>query len=156
MRRASIAVLSGLLLAGVASAVVSPTLSLRSGASIRGSHFRSNELVRVMFGTGRLQVRRVHTNAAGSFAAVVPSATKSCSGLFVRAVGASGDHAVLRLPSRSCSPDSSTVPSGASGQPTTSAAGGNQTTTTTSSGADGIQRTDGLPPNADGVLSHKL
>jgi len=130
MARTLAAVVTGLVLAGSAFAGSGPkpTLTLKSGAAVQGHHFRSHELVRVVFGSGGLQARRVRASAAGSFLALLPATSDRCSGLMVRATGISGDFAVLRVPPPMCAPAAPTAPGG----------------------ADGTPRDDGLPPNADG------
>jgi len=130
MTRILAAVVTGLVLAGSAFAGsgAKPTLTVKSGGAVQGLHFRSHELVRVVFGSGGLRARRVRASAAGSFLAPLPAISDRCSGLFVRATGISGDSAVLRVPAPMCAPAGPATPGG----------------------ADGTPRNDGLPPNADG------
>jgi len=102
-------VLAGEALAGPAPR---PLLKLDANRSVRGLHFKAHELVRVVAGGN---VRRVRASAVGSFA-LLPPPVDSCSSLLVRATGASGDVAVLRLQGL-CPPPSATGAQGADNPP---------------------------------------
>jgi hypothetical protein len=91
-----------------ASAVVKPALSAASSETrivVRGTHFVANERVAVRV-IGRTITRgRTVTTAGGSFRlALRRPAPRVCNTLVVRANGARGDWAVLRIGSPECNP----------------------------------------------------
>jgi hypothetical protein len=96
----------GLVGATLALGAVKPVLGLGGDKSVRGSHFKAHELIRVVFSWDVQRVRIVRASAAGSFAALLPSSA-SCASLRIRATGASGDIAALAL-SRGLCPSSNT------------------------------------------------
>lgn len=77
-----------------------PSLRLlgSSPITVRGIHFKARERVRVtLFATGAL-VARVRTSEAGAFTAQFgDNVAGGCSGLSIRAVGAGGDRALLKV-----------------------------------------------------------
>jgi hypothetical protein len=95
-------------LAGTALATASPRPVLRLGAAnaVRGSHFKAHELVRVVFTSEVRRVRVIRVSATGSFASALPAPTDSCSGMVIRATGASGDVASIALSAGLCPPPS--------------------------------------------------
>jgi hypothetical protein len=131
-----------LVLAGSAAGAsgIRPTLQLETGHAVHGRHFRSHELVRIVFVADGRRIRRVHASAWGSFTTPLPASFTACSGLLVRAAGTSGDVAVLNVAQRQCaSPGTSGSRTGQAGGATqTSAAGsgtGGGTETTAGSGS---------------------
>src|SRR5215472_13579831 len=100
MRRTLIVIpTAALLLAGtaVATAGVRPVLRLGTANAVRGSHFKAHELVRVVFTSDVRRVRVIRVSATGSFASSLPAPVDSCSGMVIRATGASGDVASIAL-----------------------------------------------------------
>jgi hypothetical protein len=81
------------------------------------------------------RVRQIRASAGGSFAALLPAPIDSCSTLLIRATGASGEVAVIRLPQGLCPPPS--------------AAGAHSADTLPA-------QTGGVTPSADGVASRNL
>ena len=69
---------------------------------IRGTGFKAHERVRVTATPGG--VRRVVSRANGTFRAVFAGSVDRCVGLTVRAAGARGDEAALKLPQPACPP----------------------------------------------------
>lgn len=101
-----IAAATALVLAGAALATpgsLSPVLRLGPAGVVRGSHFKAHELVHVVFTAGVRHVRVIRVGAAGSFAAILP-ATVSCSTLWIRATGSSGDAASIASSTALCPP----------------------------------------------------
>jgi hypothetical protein len=97
-----------------ASAVAIP--SLAGGASrarvrivtlsplvVRGTGFKVREHVRVTATPGG--IRRVVSNAGGTFRATFSTPVDRCMGLSVSAVGARGDRAAVKLPQPACPPE---------------------------------------------------
>src|SRR5262245_14232005 len=125
------AVFVALALAGasVAATGLNPALRLDAKHTVRGSHFKPHELVRIVITADVERVRLIRATARGSFAAPLPAPPDSCSHLLIRATGASGDGAVIRLPQGLCPPPS------ANGAP---------------------PQTDGVTPAADGVATYNL
>jgi hypothetical protein len=107
--------------AGTALATASPRPVLRLGAAnaVRGSHFKAHELVRVVFTSEVRRVRVIRVSAAGSFASALPARTDSCSGIVIRATGASGDVASIALSTGLCPPPSASSAQGAPSTPST-------------------------------------
>ena len=72
---------------------------------VSGAHFRAHERVVVTLDTATRHLRRVVTDASGSFLAdfgVI--AFGRCAGFGLSAVGASGDRAVAKIPRPACIP----------------------------------------------------
>jgi hypothetical protein len=103
--------------ASAGAAAVRPVLSVGADNAVRGSHFRSKELIRIVVSSGVQRVRIVRASAAGSFAAVVPLPTDACTTLVIRATGASGDAAALALSRGWCPAASTSGTQGAGVQP---------------------------------------
>jgi len=105
-----VAIVSGLLLslAAPAAAVERPALSTTSSESrivVRGTHFAANERVTVRVLGRTVSRTRALTTARGSFrVALRRPAPRACNTLIVRATGARGDWAVLRIGSPECNP----------------------------------------------------
>lgn len=96
-----------LLAAGAGSAVAPPTLTLasRQPVAVTGAHFRAGELVRVVATSDGVWSARVRADVRGRFAVDFPAVVVSrCSGLQIRAVGARGSVAALKLPLPACLP----------------------------------------------------
>jgi hypothetical protein len=122
--------------AGLASASLRPALQLGTADVVRGTHFKAHELVHVVFTSDVRHVRVLRVNAAGSFTAVLPS-IDSCTGVRIRATGASGDVASIALSKATCAPAGST---------------GTQTTgTAQSSGSTSPGSGDTTPPSSGGT-----
>jgi hypothetical protein len=108
MRLIAIAAAALLALAGVAqgghdSTAQTPVLRLVK-LTLLGSGFQSSERVRVTFVATTRAVRNVHTSQRGSFSTPVPL-FGGCSGpVMVKALGAHGDQATLKIPRRACMP----------------------------------------------------
>jgi hypothetical protein len=105
-----VAILGCMLLSLVApaSALEKPALSTVSSETriiVRGTHFVANERVAVRV-IGRTITRaRTVTTARGSFrVSLRRPAPRGCNTLVVRATGARGDWAVLRMGSPECNP----------------------------------------------------
>jgi hypothetical protein len=105
-----VAIVSGLLLllTAPAAAVERPRLSTISSETrivVRGAHFVGNERVTVRVIGRTIVTRRTVTTARGSFRiAVRRPEPRACNTLVVRATGARGDWAVLRIGSPECNP----------------------------------------------------
>ena len=103
-------ILSGLLLslAAPAAAIQKPALSTASSGErmvVRGTHFAANEWVTVRVYGRTVATKRTITTASGSFrVALERPAPRACNSFVVRAAGARGDSAVLRLGSPECNP----------------------------------------------------
>jgi hypothetical protein len=94
--------------AAPAAALERPALSMRSSGQriiVRGTHFVPNERVTVrVFGRTVSRTRTI-TTAQGSFrVSLRRPAPRACNTLVVRATGARGDWAVLRIGSPECNP----------------------------------------------------
>jgi hypothetical protein len=74
---------------------------------IAGASFKSRELVRVQaIGTFGTRAKSVRATALGRFAVRFASLSGDpCKLRFVRATGAAGSHAMLRLPPGACQPE---------------------------------------------------
>jgi hypothetical protein len=97
-------VVLGLAAAGLGGTTRTPKL-LVAAQTVQGRQFHRREIVRVTFVFASRQVRRVRTNATGSFGVDLPAAYDPCNGsLTVTARGATGDQAALKLPQRACLP----------------------------------------------------
>jgi hypothetical protein len=92
-----------LALATPASAATIPALQLQHVRPmiVRGVGFHARESVSVTAPSGHI---RTKTNAAGSFVVTFQSGGDRCSGGRIVAIGARGEHAVLRLPPTMCLP----------------------------------------------------
>jgi hypothetical protein len=97
-----------LALAAPAAAVERPALSMRSSGTrvvVRGTHFAANEQVRVRVIGRTVSRARTVTTARGSFrVSLRRPAPLACNTLVVRATGARGDWALLRIGSPECNP----------------------------------------------------
>jgi hypothetical protein len=93
--------LGALLAGGLASAAATkPTLTVLSlqPVAVRGANFASRERVRVTFVGTQTATVRVRATTAGSFRATFSNVSEDrCTGFAVRAVGARGSRAVLRV-----------------------------------------------------------
>ncbi|HZR95796.1 MAG TPA: hypothetical protein VFA56_08875 [Gaiellaceae bacterium] len=89
--------------AGAASAAAPPPRLqlLREPPSVVGSNFRARERVTVTVGA---TVIRTRTTSLGTFRAMLSAPVPRCGGIFVRAAGARGDVATLKLPLPACMP----------------------------------------------------
>jgi hypothetical protein len=110
MKALSLAVLAALVVAGLASASTRPSLRvLRTDPiTVRGTHFRARERVRVTlrYATTR-KTRTVRTSSTGAFTAALdtPATLDPCTdGFSVVAVGGSGERAVVKFVPRECPP----------------------------------------------------
>jgi hypothetical protein len=92
--------------ASLSTAAVRPVLRLDAGNALRGSHFKAHELVRVVFTSDVQRVRVLRASATGAFAAPLPAPTDSCSGVRIRATGATGDVAAIAISAGLCPPAS--------------------------------------------------
>jgi hypothetical protein len=105
-----VAIVSGLLLAlaAPAAAVEKPRLSTTSSETrmvVRGAHFAANERVTVRVFGRTIVTKRIVTTAQGSFrVALRRPAPRVCNMLVVRAIGARGDWAVVRIGAPECNP----------------------------------------------------
>jgi hypothetical protein len=82
-----------------------PTLRLAGNAplTVRGTHFRPSERVRVTVIAEVRRSKRVTASRTGAFIARFDATFDRCSGsLIVRAVGAGGSEAALKLPQPAC------------------------------------------------------
>jgi len=108
----SLAVLLAAATAVASSAATAPppkprlVLSDVRPATVRGAHFASSEQVRLRFSAGGdASTAIARTSGAGTFVATAPPSFgySPCGApLVVRAIGAGGDHATLRVPQREC------------------------------------------------------
>jgi hypothetical protein len=89
-------------------AVGKPALSTASSGTrivVRGTHFAASERVTVRVFGRTVVTKRASTTAGGSFrVALRRPAPRACNVLVVRAAGARGDSAVLRLAPPECNP----------------------------------------------------
>lgn len=73
--------------------------------TIRGLHFPAREWIHVTVAATSSHTARRWVNAAGSFTAIFPNlAFGPCAGVLVKAVGARGTVARLKIPQRACMP----------------------------------------------------
>jgi hypothetical protein len=100
---AVIALASGSL-AGLSS--LKPTLRLTDGAplTVRGTHFRAGERVRVTAVSLGSTTGRTTAGRGGSFVIRLSIKYNRCSGLTVFARGAKGSRAVIKRPAMNCRP----------------------------------------------------
>lgn len=95
-------------LAASAAAAEKPalsTVSSRTTIVVRGSHFVPYERVTVKVIGRTVATKRVTATARGSFrVALRKPRPRACNSLVVRATGARGDWAVLRIGSPECNP----------------------------------------------------
>jgi hypothetical protein len=91
-------------LAGVRS--VRPALRLTDGAplTIRGTHFRAGERVRVTAISLGSATRRTSAGPGGSFVMRLAIKYNRCSGLTVIARGTKGSRAAIKRPAMDCKP----------------------------------------------------
>ena len=94
------------LTAGTASGAgqARPTLLLVGNTSLRGMHFRAMERVHVVVVTRHTASKWVRTSRSGTFRTTLASLDPCLGTLAVRAIGAMGDTATLKLPQRDCPP----------------------------------------------------
>jgi hypothetical protein len=103
-------IISGLLLslAASAAALERPALAASSSGErivVRGTHFAASERVTVRVFGRTVATKRTVTTARGSFrVALARPAPRACNSFVVRAAGARGDSAVLRLGPPECNP----------------------------------------------------
>jgi hypothetical protein len=104
-RAAAAALLLAAVAAPAAAAPPPPSLTIVRTApnlTVRGSGFTPLERVRL---TAPMTSAAVRASSSGGFTAELPGAHVSrCSALVVRAVGATGDTALLKLPRPACMP----------------------------------------------------
>jgi hypothetical protein len=104
------ALVAAVLVTAGAGATAKPALRLlgKQPLAVRGASFKPSERVRVSFSTSTAKgVRSVRSSRAGVFTAQAPAtvAYDPCvESLVVRAIGAGGDAARLKLPQRACPP----------------------------------------------------
>src|SRR5919198_1327180 len=106
MRRGLAAVVLGLGVVGLASAA-SPAPSLRlvtrQPVAVQGAHFRAFEAVTLTVTALPPQVKRVKASRRGSFAVAFDKpVVRRCGSFAIRAVGARGSVAMLKLPLPAC------------------------------------------------------
>jgi hypothetical protein len=104
VKRLSILVLIGLVTASTAAAS-SPHLRITtvSPLTLRGNGFAANERVRVTVSAEISATRRVLTGSGGGFVARFPTITFGyCTASIIRAVGSTGDTAVIRIAAPEC------------------------------------------------------
>lgn len=105
MARLAAVLLAVLALAGAAAATSSPprlALTARTPTVVlHGSGFRARERVTVTAATAVLHVRATRL---GAFTLDTGVALSRCQGMIVRAVGARGSVALLKLPQPACMP----------------------------------------------------
>jgi hypothetical protein len=105
MARSAAVLVAVLALAGAAGATSSPprlTLAARTPTLVvRGTGFRARELVTV---TAATVVAHVRATRLGAFTLDTGVTLSRCSGVIVRAVGAHGTIAWLKLPQPACMP----------------------------------------------------
>jgi hypothetical protein len=97
-------VLIGLVTASTATAS-SPHLRITalSPLTLRGTGFAAHERVRVTVNAELSATRRVFTGSGGGFVARFPAITfRYCTASMIRAVGATGDVATLRVAAPEC------------------------------------------------------
>lgn len=107
IRTAAGVALVAALVAGAPAAAGTPRLQLShfQPLTVRGAGFHAHERVRVTLAAPDPQTRVVATSASGSFSVAFPAAhVGHCTGYFIRAVGAAGEHALLRPPLPACMP----------------------------------------------------
>lgn len=101
-------VFAALALAGAAGAgAPRPSLAIvdRQPVVVRGAHFGARELVRVTALANGTQTLRVRATQGGTFVATFRGvALGRCAGLRIRAVGARGHVAAVKLPLPACLP----------------------------------------------------
>src|SRR4051794_33468324 len=112
-RRVLLTVVASLTLLGTSTAAATvaaePTLSVvgQRPLALRGSGFKSRELVRVTVAANTSRaVKRVRAGSRGGFSVTLPNFVyKPCGALLVaRGVGANGSTATLRVLVRECPP----------------------------------------------------
>ena len=105
---ACVASIAGSSIAGAVPAGPSIRIVSTAPPAVRGTHFAARERVRVTFrASATPSLVTVRATAAGTFTAAAPPGLtydRCSTPLVVRAAGASGDHAVLRVPWRLCPP----------------------------------------------------
>jgi hypothetical protein len=132
----------------LATASLRPVLRVGTAHAVRGSHFKAYELVRVVFTSDVRQVRVIRVSADGSFATALPTPVHSCSGMLIRATGASGDIASIALSTGLCPPPSASAGTTPGGGGTTPGGGG----TTPGGGGTAPGGGDTAPPSSTGGL----
>jgi len=104
VKRLVILVLIGLVTASTATAS-SPRIRLTtvSPLTLRGTGFAIRERVRITVNAETSATRRVLTGSGGGFVARFPTLTfRYCTASIIRAVGSTGDTAVLRIAAPEC------------------------------------------------------
>jgi hypothetical protein len=133
-----------------------PALRVGLDGAVRGSHFKAHELIHVVFTSDARQLRRrmrvVHASAVGSFAALVPALTDSCTRLEIRARGSSGDVAALALSRGLCPPPSASGTEGSGTQPAPTETLPDPNGPPTVNPASQTQSTDTQPPQTGTTL----
>jgi hypothetical protein len=84
-----------------------PTVRLVKGDTlvVRGAGFFARERVHVTVTVNWQRTKTTRTSSAGTFTVDFGSTfVDPCSGVTVKAVGARGDRALLKMPPRACSP----------------------------------------------------
>jgi hypothetical protein len=110
MKALGVALLAALALAGLASASTRPSLRVLrlDPLTVRGTHFRAGERVRVTLRYAETRkTRRVRVSSAGTFTTAFDTTTQldpCTSGFSVVAVGASGERAVVKVVPHECPP----------------------------------------------------
>ena len=88
-------------------AAARPTLRLvdRYPFVVRGQHFKSSEVVKVVLTTGEQRSIRLTASEEGAFTANFGDVKiPPCTGFVVRAVGVRGSRALVKLPAPDCMP----------------------------------------------------
>lgn len=82
------------------------TLKLARGVplTLRGTHFRPDERVRVTVTSELRRTKHVTANGAGVFVVSFQAALDRCDGLLAVAVGARRSRAMLKMPQLGCPP----------------------------------------------------
>jgi hypothetical protein len=106
-----IILLAGVVTAAPASAAVRPTLAIvhsTPSVTVRGTHFRPAEKVRLTLAAGDTRLtRRIVASGRGTFTATVgalPSFDPCSVSYAVQAVGANGERATVKFIARECPP----------------------------------------------------
>lgn len=105
MRRAFAATVGCALAAAAAAGAArpAPIIALQDRQTVAGARFASSEWVTVRFGTRAV---RVHASRTGRFVVGIgPLVVSRCGAAQIRAVGARGDVAVLKIPLPACLPE---------------------------------------------------
>jgi hypothetical protein len=87
----------------VALGTAKPALRLDAHVLL-GMHFRAHEQVRLSFIADTRRAELITTNASGGFSTPFPSLASCLRPMVVKAVGARGDTAILKLAHLACMP----------------------------------------------------